>query len=175
MMTTQARHSFTLATLLLALVANGCGGDTEVVSVELETGNRCENLVQDFLFFQSISIAVWGEDETGAVCRLGGDRCINVDQAESIPELEDGLRAAERPLVDVPADGAIQLAVVAYASVNCDPEVEIQEQVVPAATACGFEDVAGASSGALPVQMDCDIVGLRRCGAEVEIDPPPCP
>jgi hypothetical protein len=174
MMTVHIRHGLTLVSLLTSLAASACGGDTDEVSVELESGSRCETVVQDFFPFQSMNIAVWGEDESGAACRLGGDRCLDVGEAETIAELEDALRTAEPPLLDVPAEGAIQLAVVAYGSSNCDPQVEFRDEQIAAATACGFGDLAGASDGVLSVSVDCDLRNFRRCGDEM-LDPPPCP
>ncbi len=128
--------------LALAVVA-GCGGSTEDVTLSLSAGASCEPPA--LAPITVVSVEVYG-DRNGDLCILN-QRCVfNLDEPQTAEDLADALRAANPPLVDFEADGARAIGVIGHATSCWGANDRV---------ACGFNDLAEASGGELPIQLAC--------------------
>ncbi|MEZ4452984.1 MAG: hypothetical protein R3B09_26225 [Nannocystaceae bacterium] len=149
-----------LACACACAYVGACTPAPEVVDLELADDASCASPAIDGL--ASLSVEVYG-DADGELCTLAR-RCVTVDAAASIADLEATLAAATQPLVDVELEGARQIAVLGHARLGCG---EGDRRL------CGFADLADLAGASLPVPIRCD-VGEPPTLCPLEV-PPFCP
>lgn len=144
----------------LLFVAAGCAGETEELALLLEADGCTEALLEPIAI---LSIEVYGNDDELGMCALSRRCLFNVDlpaPLTDLADLEDALREANQPLVDIEAEGAHYLKIVGRTNESgCWSGMDHP--------ACGEADLADADDGELPVTI--------RCEPCVEEDVPLCP
>jgi hypothetical protein len=146
----------------LLLFATACGGDTNELALELRDGGCTADVLEEIAI---LSIEVYGSND-GTMCALSRRCLFNVDMAieggpvQSLAALEDVLRDANQPLIDIESEGADYFKIVGRRN-------ESGCWSGTSHPACGEADLADAEDGELPVTI--------RCEPCVEEDVPLCP
>jgi hypothetical protein len=144
----------------LLFVVTGCAAEDEELALVLEHDGCTAELLEPIAI---LSIEVYGNDEALGMCALSRRCLFNVDlptPLQDLADIEDALREANQPLVDIEAEGANYLKIVGRTNESgCWSGMDHP--------ACGEADLADADHGELPVTI--------RCEPCVEEDVPLCP
>jgi hypothetical protein len=130
---------------LAALVLVSCGESTTRLELDLSVNADCNAAIPSVAV---LSVEVYGSDEQGSVCALAR-RCISVNDAQSVDDLEAAMKNVRQPLIDVENSGILQIAISGHSTNDC---FEPLDRVL-----CGLSDLRDAADGRLPILLNCDL------------------